>query len=241
MIFLALDFETTGPDPKTDRVIEFGYMLYSTELRRALDSDGKLVHTDKPITPTITKITHIIPKAVERFGYDEDYALDAILDVAQTAGAYLGYNIRRFDFPLLKAWAARQNKEVPDKLVVDVFQDLPWTVPVGKLNHTAADHGIINPFPHSALADAITTLLIADKYTPTLLVDRAKSPVVVLRSYQNRNDNDSVKQAPFKFRWNPDRKIWWRLAKEQDVEEIVKEAPFRIEIEKQWTPEELEG
>lgn len=243
MIFLSIDFETTGADKENDRIIEFGAVMYSTGQHKCLESQGMLVKTDVPIPPEIVKLTNITPVAVEKFGYDSEDMLRIVLDMAENSNAYLGYNIRRFDYPMLKNWAKRHGETVPDRPVVDLFQDLPWKVPVSKLGWTLADHGALNLFPHSALSDAQSVVVLATKYDTDMLMQRAQSPVVVLRSYQNRGENDLVKQAPFRFRWNPDndKKFWWRLAKEQDVEEIIKEAPFRIEVEKRWTPEELDS
>src|ERR1039458_2344734 len=111
---------------------------------------------------------------------------------------------------------------------------------MGKLGHVAADHGILNLFPHSALADCQTVLAIASKYDYDELAHRSQSPVVILRARQDRASNELVKQAPFKFRWNPPRKMWWKPVKEQDVTEIIQSAPFPITIEKGITVEELD-
>jgi len=51
-----------------------------------------------------------------------------------------------------------------------------------------------------------------------LVLTRAKSPVIVVRSLQRRNENDKVKRH--KFRWNPDRKIWWKAVKEMDLNDL---------------------
>lgn len=237
MILLSLDFETTGLDIEKDRVIEFGAVLYSTNQKKCLDNQGMLVKTDVPITSVSTKLTGITPAAVNRFGYEPDDVLNIILGMMEDADAVIGYNARRFDKRVLEKWAG----EFPNKPWIDLYYDMPWQVPVGKLSHVAADHGILNLFPHSALADAQTVLAIADKYDPDLLLARAQSPVVVLRSYQSRAENDLVKQAPFRFRWNPENKIWWKPVKEQDIDEVIQSAPFKVTIEKQWTPEELDN
>lgn len=239
MILLSLDFETTGLDVVNDRVIEFGAVLYSTAQHKCLDNQGMLVRTDKPITPEITKITGIHPAAVEKFGYDPDDILDIIIDMASHADAMIGYNVRRFDKHVFENWASRAGRSHGVSLWIDLFQDLPFDVPTGKLSHLAADHGILNLFPHSALADAQTVLAIADKYDPELLLSRAQSPVVVLQSRADRSQNDLVKKA--RFRWNPGRKIWWRAAKQQDVEQIMQSVSFPVTIEKGYTPEELEN
>jgi hypothetical protein len=153
----------------------------------------------------------------------------------------IGYNVRRFDREILWSWVERESRLLPEKLWIDLYADLPWQVPMGKLSHVAADHGILNLFPHSALADCQTVLALGGKYDWDLLVKRAQSPIVILRSRQGRNENDLVKEAPFKFRWNPDKKIWWKPVKQQDVDEVINAAGFEISIEKELNIEELEN
>ena len=241
MIYLSLDFETTGLNIVTDRVIEFGGVLYSTAQKKCLDSQGPLVQTDLAISPEITRVTGVTKPAVDRFGYPPEDVLPLVLDMVNSADAVIGYNCRRFDYHILYEWTRREEVELPVKPWIDLYYDMPWQVPVGKLSHVAADHGILNLFPHSALADAQTVIAIAAKYNDELLLQRAQSPVVVLRAHQARHENDLVKQAPFKFRWNGDKRIWWKPVKEQDVTEVIQSAPFSISIEKDLTPEELDN
>jgi DNA polymerase III epsilon subunit-like protein len=241
MILLSLDFETTGLDTANDRVIEFGAVLYSTGQHKCLDNQGMLVQTDKIITQEITDITGITKSAVDKFGYDADCVFDTIMDMMNQADAVIGYNVRRFDYAVLYNWAYRKQVPLPNKPWIDIYADLPWRVPVGKLSHTAADHGILNLFPHSALADCQTTLAIANKYDHNMLLERAQSPVVILRSHQAQINNDQVKKAPFKFRWSPSRKIWWRPVKQTDLDEFMNAVPFKVTIEKELTERELDN
>jgi phage-related protein len=69
---------------------------------------------------------------------------------------------------------------------------------------------------------------------------RAKSPVIVVRSLQGRNENDKVKKH--RFRWNPERKIWFKLIKEMDIEQLSKEVngEFKMEV-LDLQPEDLEN
>lgn len=241
MIILALDFESTGLDTANDRVIEAGAVLYSTSQKKCLDNLGCLVHTDKAISSEITDITGVTEAAVKRFGYPEKDVFDIIMNMMADADAVLGYNVRRFDYALLFNWAHRLQAALPKKPWIDIYADLPWRVPVGKLSHTAADHGILNLFPHSALADCQTTLAIANKYDHDMLLQRATSPTVVLQARQERHENDLVKKAPFRFRWNPGRKIWWKPCKVSDVDEVIKAAPFKVTIEKELNERELDN
>lgn len=239
MILLSLDFESTGLDVINDHVIEMGAVLYSTQQHKCLDSQGVLVKTDKIITPEITAITSVHPAAVERFGYEQDSVLDILISMMEAADHIIGYNDRRFDKKVAESCAGRNNVKLPEKIWLDLFQDLPYNVPTGKLSHVAADHGILNLFPHSAMSDAQTVLAIASKYDPELLLQRAQSPVVVLVAHAERSQNDLVKRA--KFRWNPSRKIWWKSIKEQDIDEAISTIQFNVSIEKGLSPEELDN
>lgn len=241
MILCSLDCESTGLDVVKDRVIEYGGILYSTSQKKCLDNIGVLVKADVQIVPKITKITGITQAAVDRFGYEPEAILDIIIEMIDAADAVLGYNCRRFDKKILDNWANRAGRELSVKPWIDIYADLPWQVPVGKLSHTAADHNILNLYAHSALSDAQTTLAIAEKYDPQFLLDRALSPVVILRAHQARHENDLVKEAPFRFRWNGDRKWWWRVTKVQDVDEVVALAPFNISVEKEVRLEDMEN
>jgi DNA polymerase III epsilon subunit-like protein len=238
-VWASIDAETTGLDVVKDRVIEFGGVLFSTNQKKCLDSVGMLVKTDVPVSQEITGITGITQVALDRFGYEPEDVFEIIVNMLDYCDAVIGYNVRRFDKKVLDNWAHRINRELPAKPWVDLYADLPWQVPVGKLGHVAADHGILNLFPHSALADAQTVLAIAEKYDPQILLDRSQSPVVILRSHQDRSQNDLVKKA--RFRWNPERKVWWKPIKSVDVDEVLNTFQFKVSIDKELTQEELDN
>jgi DNA polymerase III epsilon subunit-like protein len=239
MILCSIDFETTGTNIISDRPIEYGAVLYSTKTHRMLDAQSMLVKTDVPVSPKITKITGVVKPMLDRFGYEQSDVLPLMVQMVETADAVIGYNCRRFDQHIFNEWCKRENVPIqPDKVWIDLFYDLPWTVPTGKLSHVAADHGILNLFPHSALSDCQTVLAIAAKYDDNLLLSRATSPTVVLRSLAERSQNDLVKEA--KFRWNPSFKIWWKPIKEQDIKEVSESLPFSVVVDDR-TADELES
>lgn len=241
MILCSLDFETTGVDRQHDHPIEFGGILYSTGQHKCLDNLGVLLKTDLQITPKITKITGITKAALDKFGYEPSEIIPLVIDMVRAADAVIGYNCRRFDQHIYNNWIEREQlSNLNVKTWIDLQFDMPWDIPTGKLSHVAADHGILNLFPHSALADAQTVLAIANKYDPNLLLQRAQSPIVILQSKQGRNENDLVKEAPFKFRWHPTEKIWWKPVKEQDVDQVIQAAQFSI-IQTSYTLGELEN
>lgn len=228
MILLSFDVEATGLDKQQDHVIEVGAVLYSTGQQKCLESLGCLVKTDREITPEITKITGITRAAVDSFGYESEDALDNLLNLAESTEAWIGHNVLRYDKQMLESWLRRFDKtQLVEKLWIDTMTDLPG-VEGKKLGYMAADHGFLNMFPHSALSDCQTVVKIVEHYDIDEVCKRARSPIVILQSHQKRNENDLVKAPGVRFRWNPDRKIWWKAVKEMDVEAFVKNLKFDV-------------
>ncbi|MDA4129152.1 MAG: 3'-5' exonuclease [Thaumarchaeota archaeon] len=238
MITLGLDFETTGLNPEGDRVLEVGAALYSTGQKKVLESAGYLVKSSVPVSEHVTAITGITQSAVDKFGYESKDALEALLDLADQADAFLGQNVVRFDKRFLENWARREGLAFPNKLWIDSRTDLPGTE--GKhLNYMAADEGFLNLFPHSALTDVLTVIKLTQRHDFNKIVERAQSPTVVLLGHQKREDNNLAKAR--KFSWNGDYRVWWKTVKQLDVEAEVVAAKFDISfappeilIEKLW-------
>jgi DNA polymerase-3 subunit epsilon len=225
MLWLSLDLETTGLDFNKDRVIEIGVVLFSTNQRKCIENFGQLVKSDVPVSSEITKITSIHQTAVDRFGYDQDEVFEVLTYLMDSCDAVIGHNVIGFDKKMAESWARRNKQTLPDKLYIDTMIDIKGHEGK-KLSYLAADHGILNYFPHSAMADAQTVLLVADKYNPADLVTRAKMPTVIIQSHAPRSQNEQVKKA--KFRWNPDYKMWWKAVKETDVDELERSVSFSI-------------
>ena len=240
MILAPLDFETTGLDKQKDRVIEIGVSLYSTGQRRFLDSVGQLVQDDVAISSEITGITGVTQAAVDRFGYDQADALNTLIEFISQADAVVGHNIRHFDWPVAQNWAKRLGRELPNILVVDTFEDIPG-VEGESLITMMAKAGMLLPDAHSALADAQGSLRLAVYHGIYAVVERAKIPTVIVQSLAPRTTNNSENKK-YKFRWNPDLKIWWKAVKETDVQELANRVPFQISVlDKSVTVEQLRG
>lgn len=241
-VLLSFDMETTGLDLQKDQPIEVGLVLYSTGQHRILNTNGFLVKTTLPISLEINEKTGLTAAAVEKFGWASSEGLEMVEDAMEQADYIIGHNVRRFDRNIYRSWLTREhweNSYANQKIWIDTFADLPYTVPKGQLGHMAADHGFLNLFAHSAVADCETVLKLASFYGIDLLIERAKSPEIVLQAMHSRNDNDKAKKA--KFRWNPDNKIWWKAVKECDVDIAASQAPFNVAVRKEFTPEQLEN
>jgi len=241
MIICPLDIESTGLDKQKDRVIEIGVSLYSTGQRKYLDSVGQLVQSDGvAVTDEITGITGITQAAVDKFGYDPADALNTVIEFVSQADAVLGHNIRGFDWPMIENWAKRLGVQLPPVLLVDTMEDIPG-VDGEQLITMCAKKGFVNPEQHSALNDAQATMKLAMSYDIDTIVARAKIPTVIVQSHAPRTATNSENKK-YKFRWSPDKKIWYKRIKECDIQELINKVPFQVSLlDKQATEELLNG
>lgn len=237
MIVAGLDLETTGLSKVKDRPIEASATLWTTNFSRSLGSTTLLVQSDGvKICTESTEKTGITQAMVDKFGVEPAFAFDAMMSYVDRAEAIVTFNGRRFDIPMYHEWARRLGKQFPDKLVIDPFQDLP--MPGQELITMCAKRGIYFN-AHEAGADVGAMLTLMSEFDFDVVLERAKSPVVVVKSCQPRNKNDRAKRH--KFRWNPDHYIWWKAVKEIDLNELVAKVnnEFGLEV-LDLKPEDME-
>jgi DNA polymerase III subunit epsilon len=237
MIVVGLDIESTGLDKVKDRPIEIGVTLWTTKYNRGLDTRALLVQSDGvPVTNEITAITGITQDMCDKFGYTPEEAYDEAMYFVDRADAIVAFNGVRFDIPMMGQWAKRLQKQFPDKLIIDPSVDLPMRGQ--ELITMCAKMGIYYD-PHEAGADVGAMLRLMAQFEFNGVLARSKSPVVVVRSMQGRNENDKVKKH--KFRWNPDRKIWWKAVKEIDLIDLQQAVNNEFEMQVlDLQPEDLE-
>ena len=247
-ILLSLDVETTGLNTATDQVLEVGAILYSTGLGKCLESSGYLVKTTLPITEEITKLTGIHPAAVEKFGYESDCALDALLNMMDRADAFIGQNVIRFDKRIIESWAARFNKKIPEKLWIDTRTDLPGVTgaTLALMAANAEDPkthnkiGFLNLFPHSALSDCQTVLKLIEPHDIDAIIERAKSPVVVLRAHVSYETNALAKSRKYSAYYLDGKfQFWWKIVKQIDLPAETGHGEFDVDFVTDVAPETL--
>jgi len=236
MILLSADFETTGLDPSTDRIIEVGAVLYSTNMDQALETAGFLVNPEMPIPTEITKLTGINNAMVKKFGLESKHAFEKYAAMVEVADAVIGQNFLRFDALFANAWAAREKQTLPSRLIIDTRTDLPG-VESKHLGYMAADAGFLNPFPHRAVSDCMTVLKLVAMHNIDDVVALAKEPTIVLLSQASIDERHLCKAR--KYQWNPDFKVWWKALKQSQVSKEQNEAPFGtrisdIPVERLW-------
>ena len=242
MILASLDFETTGLDKQKDHIIEVGLVLYSTGQNRILESTGFLVDSSGvPITSEITSKTGITQIAVDTFGYSQESAVQAVLEYIDKADAIIGHNINWFDLPILHNTIDRLKFDrLPEKLIIDTMTDIPG-VKGEKLVTMCADKGFVFD-AHGAEADARAVIKLTSIYnreSPDTsyekMVERAKSPLMVILSGQDNTQENNKIARKAGFRWNPEFKIWWQAVKEMDVEKLAQSYQFKMS----YAPKEI--
>lgn len=102
--FIAIDFETTGLNPKADRIVEIGAVVF--ENMTVCDSFSTLVHPGMPIPEAATNVNHITNTMVANAPHEKD-AIEQLChflgpSVLQGTTPLVGHNIARFDGEILK-------------------------------------------------------------------------------------------------------------------------------------------
>jgi DNA polymerase III epsilon subunit family exonuclease len=203
---VAVDLETTGFDPETDRIIEIG------AVRVRLTADGAepgerfstFVDPGRDIGSTITRLTGI---------RDEDLigapaAADAVARFAEFAGdaVFVGHNVG-FDLSFLE-----RNGFAPDAQrldTADLASMLLPSAPSYALQRLAADEGIVPLSAHRALDDALTcaavlaTLATRARALPAALLEEARSYATIFGPAAERFFADALGQS-LRHAWDGD-------------------------------------
>ena len=246
MIVVGLDLEATGLDKVKDRPIELGLSLYTTNFNRGLESRSILIQSDGvPVTDEIKEITGITQGMVDKYGWQPADAYEEAVYNIGRAQAIVAFNGRRFDIPMMHAWAKRMGETFPEKFIIDPYEDMPATLAgptpgmrPQELITMCAKEGIYYD-PHEAGADVGAMLRLMSKRNFEHVIQRAESPTVVIQSQQGRWENDKAKRH--KFRWNPDKKIWWKSVKRIDLDMLWKAINNEFPIvETDYTVEQLD-
>lgn len=231
-----IDVETTGIDVTNLKVIEFCYLITETESFRPLFVCNALL---KDCTPTVLSkeiedLTHIKETLLEEFGLSrEDIYRDFLKRVFDMDVKYLvAHNGNQFDRRILERDMPQLKKS--DRVWIDTMYDLPEEAFASKrLTYMAADLGIINPYPHSAIGDVTTLCKILSKFSFDKVLERAASPLVTVRINTQYDDREEAKKRG--FRWQEIDgdlypKSWVKRIKEIDFEkEERKASPFNLQ------------
>lgn len=153
--YAIVDIETTGTDPKTDRIIQFGCVLVENdEIVSRFAAD---INPIKPISNQIQHLTHISNKRVKKAPYFEDVAETIYNLLADTI--FVAHNIH-FDYNFLNYELTRcgmPELNIPGIDTVELAQIFLPTQVSFRLNDLAESLGLQHETPHQADSDAEVT------------------------------------------------------------------------------------
>jgi DNA polymerase-3 subunit epsilon len=225
VLILGLDLETSGLDPKVDRIIEVGAVLFDWDTQKPMQMISELVDPlmdlsidEFTLTGEIIEHTGITMEMLETFGSDERDVLRMIEQMAEKADYRMGHFCNDFDALFLQEAYARTGITEPalDWLDTSIDVRYPEKIKTRNLRHLAAEHGFLNPFPHRAVFDVLTMFKVAGCYNLEDIIARAKEPTVYVQALVKFEVNHLAKDRG--YRWNPAKKIWWKQFKVSDFE-----------------------
>lgn len=183
MIWLGLDFETTGLDASKDSVTEVGAILWDMPKNAPLLFYHTFVDSGTLITPEIEAISGINNAMLYEYGRGEQVVAKELQDLIIKAQAICAHNAP-FDRRFLIALFEKCGLSVPEIPWVDSAVDIPFPkqITTRKLTHLAAEHGFVNPFPHRAITDVLTMMRIVGGYDYKEISSFAGQPNISIRA-----------------------------------------------------------
>jgi DNA polymerase III subunit epsilon len=197
---LAIDVETSGLDPAKDRIIELGFCLFDVDEKEVVLSGGAYV-AGAEVSPEIQRITGIRPEWPFKFGKPFERILGALPAPAYVE-AFVAHNAP-FDRAFLES-ETKRHEEIHRwdlRPWIDTLTDLPLEREPDskKLRYLALDHGLNPVLAHRAQFDAVLCAQLIGCFDFDKVLERAKSPAVVLRADVSYDDREKAKALG--FRW----------------------------------------
>lgn len=235
--FLAIDVETTGLSPETDKILEVGFAAFDIGLKKVIGIGTKFVNrkfdfdteTDgrEKISDEIHNLTSIEPEWITAFGEGGDAVARFLDDITIGPSGHSRLiggveAIVAHNAPFDRAFLAAMGWET-DLPWIDTQLDLPGNVGNKKLQYLALDRGVLSFFPHRAVFDAVQTGQILTTFDFDEVLARAKSPLVVLAAEVSFKENDKAKrlgymwERPLRHNDLRIRKSWVKGLKALDV------------------------
>jgi DNA polymerase-3 subunit epsilon len=190
----VIDLETTGTDPKQDRIVEISVLK--------ILPDGQQVHRTRRLNPGVP-----IPAAATAVHGISDADVAGEPRFAQVAGGLLafldgcdpcGYNLKRFDLRVLCGEFARAGRQfvLEGRAVLDPMEIFHRCQPRDLAAAVRTYLGREHDGGHSAAADVVATAEVLD----AMLARHADLPRDVAGLHQHFTDPDRVDSDGF-FRW----------------------------------------
>lgn len=252
---LIVDVETTGLDPKKDRVTDIAWCVTDSQFNAEYSEHHMMYDTNYPtITPEITKLTGITLEMLASAEPPEKVmaALDATVKEYKPTHL-IAYN-SEFDSQMLLAEIHRGSFGMMEG--INQLVQTPWLCAMidvednynykcWKLSHLALDKGVaVNPKDlHRAIGDVLLTrqLLEASRISLTDLIEFNNEPWVVVRALtrppwedQGKSSGEAKKRG---YTWEQVRgdqtqtkyeKCWVKRIKQKQFEREARECPLPV-------------
>lgn len=153
--YAIVDIETTGTDPKSDRIIQFGCVL--VENNKIVSRFATDINPMQPISKQIQNLTHISNKRVKKAPLFEDVA-PTIYNLLENT-IFVAHNIH-FDYHFLNHELERcgmPSLTIPGIDTVELAQIFLPTEVSFRLGDLAENLGLEHDAPHQADSDAEVT------------------------------------------------------------------------------------
>ena len=212
---LIIDLETSGLDPKTDKIIEIALLEFEIKENfssHIVSSFSQLQDPQIALSEDLIKLTGITDSILS----GKNIQWDIVGDTFAKVDFIVAHNME-FDRSFLKYqseinvdayhWVCSQNH-------IDWFKKGHKT---RALNYLACDQGFINPFPHRALFDCATTYRLISNHMEEMINKSYEKQFEFLATYAPFEQKDHLKNNG--YRWDPTRRVWYKLVFQSDVNE----------------------
>jgi len=239
MIWLGIDFETTGLSSTNDHITEIGAVIWDTDTKQPVKMMNELLYwPDMEVSSFITKLTGITKEMCEKWGADPASAAEKFNNMFDCADYAMAHNAP-FDKGFYEDCLCKRTGIDPRSIKwIDTRTDIPYPEETEsrKLGHLAMQHGFLNPFPHRAMTDVLTMLKVASHYNPEDIIGYQDAETLEIRAMVTFNNKEKAKARGFKWSGSP-RKIWTKNIKDFQLDKEKEEADFPITVTKGDTSE----
>lgn len=217
-----IDTETTGLDPRTDKLLEVGAVLFSLKYGSVIHCASVLVDNGLPADfSRDSEKVHGIPMDMLSAGESVDKADRMVRWIASGADAFVAHHA---DFD--REWLFEET--AASKPWICTCNDITWpnAGDSRKLVDIALANGVGVVDAHRALTDCLTiarvlTRLHKDGVDLAALLAPGLRPKSTYISLAGFDEKDLVKANG--FRWAPNERVWWRKMADEDAAAL----PFR--------------
>lgn len=242
MIVCGLDIETTGVDPEENYPTEVAWVIKGYDDPKPLVAKTYFVlppegaNFQEYITPRIERITKIKVGHLLMGRPLPHILTELLVDMQKLQVAMLvTHNGNSFDLPFLGKKYERFAQEIEAFLKVDTTTDCPYPDDARSksLLYLCAYHGFLNPFPHSALFDAMSTLKLLSCYDQDEVKKRALSPLCLVEADVSYDERHLAKRRGYSWERiypndEPVLKSWIKRIKECDLAQEQALSEFKV-------------